>query len=432
VTEPGPWRSYKEKVAGLSQRIVEAQRPIRLLHSIRWGVEVEAEFRRGRWKGLPPVDRAFYEANDPGFDPAQLGATFADLRADVVRALGESDDVGRILAETCDEYRQVCRMVEVRGTKEFHDLSRRLYGSTRDTFSDGKTTVRDLGLLQYEILTNLDVDALGAVPPRDLDAAAGVRILNDRFAAVFGEEVVMTKLDDGIVADAAAGADYVKLREGASFSLRDLDLLEVHEGWVHVGTALNGQSQPVARWLAKGPPRTASVQEGLASLVETLTFRSYPRRARRLNDRILSVHKAEDGASFADVFEWFRTEGYEESECFASTRRIFRGGLVEGGAPFTKDLTYCIGLVQTYDFIRSAIRMGRPELIPFLFVGKLALADVPVLWERSRDRTVLPPKFLPPPFRDLNGIAVWMGYSTFLASMHLPSVEEHYRKLLRA
>jgi len=263
-------------------------------------------------------------------------------------------------------------MIEVRGTKEFSEISKRLYGSSKDTFSDGRTAVRDLGLLQYEILTNLDVDALGPVPPRDLDAAKGVEILNERFAKVFGEEVVMTKLDDDIVADAAAGADYVKLREHAMFSLRDLDLLEVHEGWVHVGTALNGQAQPVARWLAKGPPRAAKVQEGLASLVETLTFRTYPRRARRLNDRILSVDKAEDGASFADVFEWFRTEGYEEPECFASTRRVFRGGLVEGGAPFTKDLTYCIGLIQTYNFIRSAIRQARPELIPYLFVGKLA------------------------------------------------------------
>ena len=93
----------------------------------------------------------------------------------------------------------------------------------------------------------------------------------------------------------------------------------------------------MARWLAKGPPRTTAVQEGLAALLEMFTFRTYPRRARRLNDRVLAVDKAEDGASFLDVFDWFRTEGYEEAECFNNTRRVFRGGVLEGGAPFTKD-----------------------------------------------------------------------------------------------
>ena len=134
-----------------------------------------------------------------------------------------------------------------------------------------------------------------------------------------------------------------------------------------------------AKWLAKGPPRTTTVQEGLAALCEIFTFRTYPRRARRLNDRVLAVDKAEDGASFLDVFEWFRTEGYDEDECFNNTRRIFRGGVVEGGAPFTKDACYCKGIVLNYAFIRSAIQHNRVDLIPYLFCGKVAHEDVPVL-----------------------------------------------------
>ena len=78
------------------------------------------------------------------------------------------------------------------------------------------------------------------------------------------------EVDDTLLADAAAGSDYVKIRSGATFSQRDIDILEVHEGWVHVATSLNGQAQPVARWLAKGPPRTTAVQEGLAALVRDL------------------------------------------------------------------------------------------------------------------------------------------------------------------
>ncbi len=222
-------------------------------------------------------------------------------------------------------------------------------------------------------------------PRRRASSASGWR----RF---FGERTLRVEPDDGILADAAAGSDYVKVRTGAKFSPRDIDILEVHEGWVHVATSLNGQAQPVAKWLAKGPPRTTAVQEGLAALLEMFTFRTYPRRARRLNDRVLAVDKAEDGASFLDVFEWFRTEGYEEDECFHNARRVFRGGVLEGGAPFTKDACYCKGIVLNYAFIRSAIQHDRLDLVPLLFVGKVAHEDVPVLARRVSDGVVKPPR----------------------------------------
>src|SRR5208282_1743576 len=183
----------------------------------------------------------------------------------------------------------------------------------------------------YDILTKVDDKLLGATFERTLTTDQCATELNDRFARYFADQDVRVQADDTIIADAAAGSDYVKIRTGAKFSLRDIDILEVHEGWVHVATSLNGQQQPVAKWLAKGPPRTTAVQEGLAALLEIFTFRTFPRRARRLNDRVLAVDQAEDGASFVEVFEWFRTEGYDEEECFHNTRRIFRGGVVEGG-----------------------------------------------------------------------------------------------------
>src|SRR5262249_4530822 len=36
-----PWRSYKEIVAGIAQRIVDAQRPIRVLQALCWDPAVE-------------------------------------------------------------------------------------------------------------------------------------------------------------------------------------------------------------------------------------------------------------------------------------------------------------------------------------------------------------------------------------------------------
>lgn len=425
----GPWRSYKEIVAGLAQRIVDAQREIRALQAIRWGNEIEEQFKKGRYREPPKVDAEYYDRVPLGFDPSAKAATFEEIARDVDRELGETDAIGAILGKTALEYRDLVRMLAARGTNVFYAYSRKLYGSPKDKFPDGISTLRDLGHVLYEILTNIDETLLGMQYDRTIPAADAAAELNRRLTGYFSDTAVRVEIDDTILSDAAAGSDYVKVRSGAMFSERDIDILEVHEGWVHVATSLNGQAQTVARWLAKGPPRTTTVQEGLAALCEIFTFRTYPRRARRLNDRVLAVDKAEDGASFIEVFEWFRTEGYDEDECFHNTRRIFRGGVVEGGAPFTKDACYCKGIVLNYAFIRSAIQHNRVDLLPFLFVGKVAHEDVPVLARRVNDGVVKPPRFLPPMFRDLNGLAIWMAYSTFFTRLGGDAISDYYAKL---
>jgi hypothetical protein len=424
-----PWRSYKEVVAQLAGRIVEAQRPIRVLQAIRWDNGVEEAFVRSKYRELPRIDAAYYAGIELGFDPRAKADEFEQIASDIRREVGESDAIGQIMTTTALEYRDVVRMLAARGTAGFYGHCRTLYGSPKDKFPDGRLTVRDLGHLLYGILTNVDDDALGPRLARNISAEECAARLNERLSSYFSDTTVRVSADDSIAADAAAGNDYVKVRTGARFSERDIDILEVHEGWVHVATSLNGQQQPVAKWLAKGPPRTTSVQEGLAALLEIFTFRTHPRRARRLNDRVLAVDKAEDGANFLEVFDWFRTEGYDEDECFHSTRRVFRGGLIEGGGPFTKDACYCKGIVLNYAFIRSAIQHNRADLIPFLFVGKVAHEDVPVLAQRVHDGVVRPPRYLPPMFKDLNGIAVWMAYSAFFSQLESSAIADHYAKL---
>ena len=399
VPVAGPWRSYKEVVAQLASRIVEAQRPIRVLQALRWDASVEEQFFQKKCRELPQVNADTYARMDLGFEPRAKAVEFEEIVREIDEKLGENDAIGAILGASALEYR------------------------------DGKTTLRDLGHVLYDILTNVEIVDTSEQSRRNIEAAAAAEELNRRFLTYFGDDTVRVQVDDDILSDAAAGSDYVKVRSGARFSPRDIDILEVHEGWVHVATSLNGQQQPVARWLAKGPPRTTTVQEGLAALLEIFTFRTYPRRARRLNDRVLAVDKAEDGASFLEVFEWFRTEGYEEDECFANTSRIFRGGRVEGGAPFTKDACYCKGIVLNYAFIRSAIQQNRADLVPFLFVGKVAHEDVPVLARRVTDGVVKPPRYLPPMFRDLNGLAIWMAYSTFFTRLGGDEISDYYAKL---
>src|SRR5690606_29401269 len=91
-------------------------------------------------------------------------------------------------------------------------------------------------------------------------------ILRERLKGYFQDpdEQVHVKLSDDILSDASAGAEWIKLRQDATFSEREIRVLEVHEGWVHVGTNMNGLSQPVCTFLSKGPPSSTLNQEGLA------------------------------------------------------------------------------------------------------------------------------------------------------------------------
>lgn len=425
------WISYKEKIRHLSERIVEAQKPIRVLDSIKWDPVHEVEFFSGKCKEPPRMGAEEYRKIPIGYDVDAKDKELAEIAGDVKRLLGEEDDLGRLLVAMVEEYRQIGVMLEARGTKKFYESSRQLYGSPKDRLFGDSITIMDQGLLLYDILSQLENKFLGQDYPKIIDAADVVDVLRDRFSRGFLKDKVVVELSDGIIADAAAGSDKIKIKEGARFSGKDIDIFEVHEGWVHVATTLNGKSQKVAKFLSKGPPRCATTQEGLAILMEILTFSTYPLRARAINDRILGVAKAEDGANFIEVFEFYLTEGYSPSDSYRNTTRVFRGGCIKGGAPFTKDISYCRGFIENYNFIRTAIRKGRPEIIPFLFAGKLHVDDVPLLYQRSLDGVVDPPELLPPQFDDLNGLAVWMSFSNFMNVVDMQKVSDYYDSLFR-
>ncbi|MBC7387474.1 MAG: DUF1704 domain-containing protein [Cryobacterium sp.] len=421
--------TYKEKIKRLSSRIVEAQKPIRILDSVKLPPHVSAELRKSNFKELPVVLPEHYEKHSPiEFDADAKRTELREIIRDVQSELGEADDIGRLLVTQAEEYLTVIDLLKNRGRKEFWEYSRKLYGSPKDRIYNDTNTISDLGRMMYGILSN--ITSFGEEKPKeDLTAVNVVDQLNERFQAYFPDGSVSAKLSDGIIADASAGGDTVKIRSDSMFSARDVGILEVHEGWVHVGTTQNGANQKIAKWLSKGSPRCASTQEGLAVIMEIFSFRSYPKRAKTINDRIIAIEKAEEGADLLEMIEFYRTEGYSEEDCLQNAKRIFRGGTLSGGAPFTKDISYCKGFIENYNFMRSAIRAGKPELLPFLFVGKMHVDDVPLLYQKHKEGIIDAPKYLPPLFQDLNGLSVWMSFSNFLNVVNMKKVSEHYDRL---
>lgn len=421
--------TYKEKLKTLSRKLVEAQKPIRILNSIRINPEWDDELIRGGFKDIPFDARSHYERIELGFDPQMKIVELKVLKSEIARVLGPEDELGLHLQKMADQYILVVEMLKVRGRPEFYKLSRELYGSPKDCFVEDLNTISQMSRLLYGILSGVGPSLTSSRDAENLTAETVVEILNERFDQYFHDHRVVAKLSDGIVADAAAGGDKIKIRQGAMFSARDVDLYEVHEGWVHVGTTLNGRAQHICEFLSIGPPRCTPTQEGLAVIMEIFTFRSFIQRAKLINDRIICIEKAEDGANILEVIEYLRTEGYSEADCLSHAFRVFRGGTMEGGAPFTKDISYCKGFVENYNFLRSAIRGSRPSLIPFLFVGKLHVDDIPMLYAKHLEGIIDAPHSLPPHFSDLNGLAVWMSFSSFFNQVDLKSVQAHYQKM---
>lgn len=420
---------YQQTIRALSERIVQAQTPIRVLDAIKWDDTVGKAFLKGKGKVIPAVDRAYYDNRPLPFDSAGKKLEFQNIERDITRQLGQFNPVGQIMRRMCKEYRMVIRMLEARGTADFGLISQELYGAASDAFHAGDPTLADLGLMLSDYLNNIDNRGDLKDEAKTLTAKDAVLLLQERLAAVFGDETIRVFESDGIVADAAAGADYIKIRSDALFNSRDVRALEVHEGMVHVATTLNGLNQPFCTFLAKGPPSSTVTQEGLAILMEVISFISYPTRLRKLTNRTRAIHMAEEGADFLDIYRFYREQGFSEQSSYTNGSRVFRGSTPDG-LPFTKDLSYLKGFILIYNYIQLAVRKGKLEQIPLLFSGKTTLEDMRTLRQLVDEGLVVPPKYLPPQFRDLNALSAWMCFSNFLNHLSLDRIEADYANIL--
>ncbi len=426
----GPNQDYLGVVRALSDRMVEAQRPIRVLDAIKWSGDIRTQFFADDCRTLPAVDRDYYSNRNPlDFEAAAKHAEFREIERDISRLLGQLNPVSVIMRRICREYRSVVDLLDARGTEEFGLVSRDLYGSASDVFHAGDPTLADLGTAMEDTLVNLLRNESMSEEEKTISAPQAVEMLNERLLAAFPDAGFRVLLNDQMTADAAAGSDYLKIRSDASFNQLDIDVLEVHEGWVHLGTTLNGMAQPYCTFLGKGPPSSTTTQEGLAVLTEILTLRSSPGRLYKLVNRVRAVTLAEEGADFIEVFDYLRGNNLSREESYSIAARVFRGSTPDG-MPFTKDLAYMRGFVQTFNFLRLAMSEGKLDGLPLLFVGKVTLEDLKHYRILLEEGVVTPPRFLPPHFAEMKGLATWMSFSRFIASLNFDQLEADYSGLL--
>ncbi len=400
----------KDYLRGLADLLVQAQKPIRVLRAINWDPHVHARFFKAGAKELPRPEYA-----PLGFSTADK---VRELRALKARIRGRNP-VEELLRRRCDESIQVVEMLRARGTRRFYEISRRVYGDPRDRFPDHNAD-------------NLSIARLWASRPRARDeelvhsaeeAAAKVAEICNPYLGGHVKVAVRVRL----TANAAAGATRVTLRKGARFSERQVRALAHHEGLWHVLTSMNGQRQPVLTVLGVGLPRALESQEGGGIVSEYLTGNITDERYIELGERTIAIDMAARGADFLEVYRYLLARFPPEKAALMS-ERVFRGGVVEGGAPFTKDAAYQRGYCRTFNFLRSALEQRDLDLVRAFLCGKMSVDDAELVRDLVEEGLVVGPVYLPEWFIDVDRLNAIATHSVTMNRFSLPSVARYYER----
>ena len=391
---------------------------MRVLSSLNWDPAMrEAFLTRGV---LPKPD---YPSVDTSAARVAITAARQKIDGDHV--------VMQWLGRTSSDLESTANLMDARGTPDFYEHSVSLYGCPTKLMLDRKTKVLDLAKHMDATLDGMDFDQLVVEGfEEELDADGFAAALVSKLEPFFGADAPAVLVSGEVSAKAAASSKRIRIRADAKFTDRDVEQLLHHEALVHSATGLNGRLQKDFPILRHGHPGTTEIQEGLAVFAEVITGNMDPRRFRRLSGRVLAIQMAVEGADFKEVFDFYEARGVGREQAYENTRRIFRGGVMTGGAPFTKDMVYLNGLLRVHNFIRTAVKLRRADLIRVLFVGKLDLEDIPALAQLASQKRIEPPKFMPPWASDLRFLVSYMAYSAFLNQVKMPGFQAYYEKEL--
>ena len=377
----------------LSDEIVALQKPIRILKAINWSPRVHERFFRQGASALPRV-----KYPPLPFEPQRLVRDFLLLKG---RIRGRNE-VEEMLRRKCDEFTHVVRMLASRGTRRFFEHSILLYGDPRDRYADPS-------------IDNLEIARLWAsqrpasAEEPTLDAEGAAAIVREIVEPVLGPQC-RVRVSSRLTANAAAGATSVAINQRSRFSPKQARALAHHEGLWHVLTSLNGYAQPVLTVLGVGLPRATESQEGCGILAEYFSGNLTPDRFIELGERTLAVDMAARGADYLEVFRSL-AQKFPRAKAAQMAERVFRGGVLTGGAPFTKDAAYQRGYCRTYQFLRTAVNRADRRLVLAFLAGKLNVDDAPLIKQLIADGTCIGPRYLPTWFQEEDRLGAELTHS---------------------
>ncbi|MDX1479336.1 MAG: DUF1704 domain-containing protein, partial [Saprospiraceae bacterium] len=333
-----------KRIVEISDALYNASRPIRILRNISWPRQVRDQFFASGAERLPQVSY-------PQFDPTE-SLQHTEHARQLARGTGL---VERWALRVADVLEHSARMLAGMGTPDFYKYSARLYGTPGEPLADGTSTSLALARQFDELYARVGNFDLGAPPEACHLAWTIADQMREAVNEMFGDDAPEVVLDDDMASNAIAGRRRIRIRRTACFSDNDYDQLIHHEAYIHVATSINAYAQPHLKILRAGHPGTTRTQEGLAVFAEFITGSLDLDRLRRLSDRIIAIQMSLDGADFVELYRYFLQRTDNPEQAFDNARRVVRGGVASGGAPFTKDMVYLDGLLHVHNYLRVMV-----------------------------------------------------------------------------
>jgi uncharacterized protein (TIGR02421 family) len=280
-----------------------------------------------------------------------------------------------IFSQRIIDYHLLLSMMETFGTHAFYDHCVKLYGSSQRHSKNNAF---------YYFLEKVPEFCMPDSSQESFHGEDAIEYVRNKMLETFSPEDVDVRASTSLLSDASAGRKTLKINPLKTFTTQHLDILLVHEGWVHLGTSLNGAAQEDNLWLSTWAPRTTFMQEGLAVLTELLTGCMTKERWNKVILRHLATSMAEKGSTIADVYAYLRHHEMEDLDAFKLALRVFRGVPLDGGMAFTKELLYLHGMIELLyhlHFYKADLRS--------LWVGKISFEEHIILldnWEKMNPK----------------------------------------------
>ena len=416
---PGTDRALREQVIAATRLLADAARPLRVLRTIDWPIEARKRFLAAKGKVLPSVS---YEQVDASRSLRKVE------RARRIRTGHATIDAW--LTRHADAIQATAGMLQGVGTPDFYRHGRTLYGDSSTPLKLHPATPLDMARSIHQSIEQLARIRVDLAPAATHTATQVARIIRKELSARFGADAPAVTVVPTLSANALATSKEIRIRKDARFTDRDAQQLLQHEAWIHVGTSINGRHQDLLPILGVSYPYTTRTQEGLAVFAEIISSTMELDRFRRLADRVVAIQMAVDGADFLEVYRWFLERVGQAEQAYENTRRVYRGGVITGGAPFTKDVSYVFGLLQVSNMVRAMFAAGRADVLRLLFCGKLDVQDLPVLCELAALGLCRAPRHRPPWATDPRSLLATLAYSTFINQIDLGPLTRYAAQLV--
>ncbi len=362
-------RTVGQSVLDIDRQLVEIARSFDLLLQAT-PVNAEAawrEFRRARFAKQP----MFYY-RPLAIDPALLKRQLYLIPVERI----EDPTLSYLFRQKQEELdRQITLLSDV-DTPRFLPESLQIYGGVSDW------------------LLNHAVELLDQVPTRSREEPVKQQLDATEFAQRAQQELgyyqqkcadfcATVSVRDDMYAGLMVSGDQLLIGGKIRVPRRRVEALLQHEVGTHLVTRYNGHHQ-LFQQLEVGLAGYDGLQEGLAVLAEYLVGGLSRTRMRILAARVVAARRLLDGASFVDTFRTLdRSYEFSKRTAYTIAMRIYRGG------GLTKDAVYLRGLLQILRYLREG-----GDLEP-LFVGKVASAHLPLIFELSQRQVIKPPVLRP-------------------------------------